>query len=338
MSTSESRPRVGFAGTGWIGRNRMQAVLDGGLVEPVAICDPSPQMLEEAAKLAPAATRYATFDAMLEDAALDAVVIATPSAQHAAQSLSALERDLCVFCQKPLGRSGDEVEAVVDAARRMDRLLGVDLSYRYTDAMQAIRSQVEAHALGEIFAVDLVFHNAYGPDKPWFYDKAQSGGGCLIDLGVHLIDLAGWTLGFPRLIDAVSDLRTRGRPVGASDVEDFVIATLRFEGGISVRLACSWHLHAGQDAVISASFYGTEGAAVFHNLKGSFYHFEAFRNQGTRRDSLAGPDEWGGKAICAWAQALQRGKVFDPAARHYVDVARILDAIYHASPRSGHDG
>src|SRR5690606_4635728 len=94
-----------------------------------------------------------------------------------------------------------EVQPVIEAARSADRLLGVDFSYRFTEAMQAVRSLVEGGALGRVYAVDLVFHNAYGPDKPWFYDPRLAGGGCVMDLGIHLVDLALWTLGFPVVRD-----------------------------------------------------------------------------------------------------------------------------------------
>ncbi|MFP3541668.1 Gfo/Idh/MocA family oxidoreductase, partial [Pseudomonas sp. SIMBA_044] len=81
------------------------------------------------------------------------------------------------------------VNAVLAAARTADRLLSVDLSYRHTHAMEQIKGLIQSGELGEVRAVDLTFHNAYGPDKKWFYKRSESGGGCVIDLGVHMIDL-----------------------------------------------------------------------------------------------------------------------------------------------------
>src|SRR5439155_24356843 len=135
------------------------------------------------------------------------------------------------FCQKPLGRDAGEVEAVIAAARAADRLLGVDLSYRWTAGMRAVRDLVRSGALGEIYAADLVFHNAYGPDKPWFYDPALSGGGCMMDLGVHLVDLALWTLDFPEASDVSGRLFAGGAPLRdrATQVEDYAVATVGLE-------------------------------------------------------------------------------------------------------------
>src|SRR3546814_7161812 len=140
-----------------------------------AIADALPGNGVEAALLAPDAVRLDSLDALLEQP-LDGIVIATPSALHAEQSIRALERGVPVFCQKPLGRTGAEVRAVIDAARAADRLLGVDLSYRGTAGMRALRDHVRAGQLGQVHAVDLIFHNAYGPDKPWFHDPLLSGG------------------------------------------------------------------------------------------------------------------------------------------------------------------
>jgi predicted dehydrogenase len=324
------RPRLGFLGVGWIGRHRMEAMLKTGAVEAAAIADPSPEMAAEAVKLAPDAAIVSTLDELL-DAGVDGVVIATPSAMHAEQSIRALERGAAVFCQKPLGRTAQEARAVVDGARAADRLLAVDLSYRFTDGMGRIAELVRSGGLGRLYAVDLVFHNAYGPDKGWFYDPALSGGGCVMDLGVHLVDLALWTLGFPQVREVTSILIAGGEPLaGRTDrVEDYAVATLELDSGCAVRLACSWRLQAGVDAIISASFYGTEGGAALTNVGGSFYDFTAERYRGTSRETLTSPpDEWGGRAAADWAVRLAEGDRFDPEAERLVDVAAVLDRIY----------
>jgi predicted dehydrogenase len=325
-----ARPRLGFLGVGWIGRHRMNAILNTDRVEIVAIADPSPETAAEARRSAPDAKLVSTLDELL-DTGVDGVVIATPSALHADQSIQALERGVAVFCQKPLGRTAEEVKAVVDAARRADRLLAVDLSYRFTDGMRRIREVVRSGELGRIFAVDLVFHNAYGPDKPWFYDPAMSGGGCVMDLGVHLVDLALWTLDHPSVSNVSGKLFAGGEPLGERPdrVEDYAVATAELETGASMRLACSWRLQAGCDAMISAAFYGTEGGAAIRNVNGSFYDFIAERYRGTARETLATPpDDWGGRAAADWAARLAAGDRFDPEAERLVDAARVLDRIY----------
>ncbi|WP_458095696.1 Gfo/Idh/MocA family protein [Roseomonas sp. WA12] len=325
-----SRPRLGFLGVGWIGRHRMQAILATGAVEAAAIADPSPEMVAEAQRLAPGAAVVGGMEEMLA-LGLDGVVIATPSALHAAQTIQALQAGAAVFCQKPLGRTAAEVREAVEAARRADRLLGVDLSYRYTEGMRRIRAVISEGGLGRVHAADLVFHNAYGPDKPWFRDPALSGGGCVMDLGVHLVDLALWALNFPEVAQVTGHLFAGGEPLGGRTdrVEDYAVATIELNDGTVLRLACSWNLHAGQDAVIAAEFHGASGGAALRNVNGSFYDFTAERFRGTAREPLAiPPDEWGGRAAADWASRLAGGARFDPGAESLVTVAEVLDRIY----------
>ena len=312
MSTAVgTRPRLGFAGAGWIGRNRLEAIAASGAAEVAAVADPAvPDCLS-------------SFEELL-DANVDGIVIATPSALHADQAAAALERGLAVFCQKPLGRNAAETRRVVDAARRADRLLAVDLSYRFTAAAQAVREDVRSGRTGRVLAAQLVFHNAYGPDKEWFYDRDLAGGGCLIDLGIHLADLALWTLNFPEARVRSARIETPA----AGQVEELALAELDL-GGAAVSLACSWHLHAGRDAVIEAAFYGVDGGAALRNLDGSFYDLRAERYRGTVTEPLAAPpDHWGGRAAVEWARRLAAGERFDAEAERLVTLAELVDAIY----------
>jgi predicted dehydrogenase len=320
--------KLGFLGVGWIGRNRMQAMLNTGEVQAIAICDPGPEAVSEAHVLAPEAKVVASLDEMLA-LGPHGVVIATPSALHADQAIRALRSGAAVFCQKPLGRNASEVEAVLDAARDSDRLLGVDLSYRHTAAMQAIRGLIQAGALGKPFAADFVFHNAYGPGNAWFYDPMLSGGGCLIDLGVHLVDLALWLFDFPEVREARGRPLKDGRPASADECEDFFTGELELGNGVAVRLACSWNLSAGQDADIRASFYGTQGGAEMHNDNGSFFDFVAERLTSSERDTLARyPDDWSGRAAADWVEKLASGERFGGSTTGLLETARTLDRLY----------
>jgi predicted dehydrogenase len=325
-----SAPELGFLGVGWIGRNRMEAIDASGYGRVAAVADPGAEALASALAAAPGAHAADDLEGLLE-MGVEGVVIATPSALHAEQAIRALEAGCAVFCQKPLGRTAAETRRVVDAARAADRLLAVDLSYRFTAAMRAIRERVERGELGRVYAVDLVFHNAYGPDRPWFYDPALAGGGCVMDLGVHLVDLALWTLGFPHVEHVDSRLfaggeRLRGEP---ERCEDYAEATLDLAGGAVVRLACSWKLPAGRDAVIGASFYGTDGAAALRNRGGSFFDFTAEHFRGTGAETLVDPpDDWGGRAAVEWARRVAAGEGFDADAGRLVEVASVLDRIY----------
>ena len=335
-------PRLGFAGLGWIGRMRMESLVRSGAGHVAAVADPKGPARSEAARLVPSAHLAPSFQALLDPAlALDGLVIATPSAMHAAQAQAALSSGLAVFCQKPLALNAEDTRQVIGVARAADRLLGVDLSYRHTAAVCALRRLVQGGALGRLYAGRFVFHNAYGPDKPWFYDRSASGGGCVIDLGTHLIDLALWLFGNPRVVRVDSRLFAGGRrlvpvpPAGveparaAVEVEDHAIIDLDLEGGASIEIGCSWNLPAGVEAVIEVSIVGDAGGAALHNQDGSFYDFTAESYHGTERRVLCRPpDPWGGRALVEWTRRLAEGYRFDRSIEQLVPVAEVVDAIY----------
>ena len=229
------RPRLGFLGLGWIGLHRLTALAATDLAEIAALADVNAAALAQPLKIAPAARIAPAGDSLaaLLEMDLDGLVIATPNAAHAEQARTALNEGLAVFCQKPLARTAAEVGRVLESARRADRLLAVDFSYRYVAGMPRVRDLIRSGELGEIYAVDLAFHNAYGPDKSWFYDLSQSGGGCVMDLGTHLIDLGLWCLDFPPVADVASLLYRKGRLLAKpiDEVEDYATAMIELGTG-----------------------------------------------------------------------------------------------------------
>ena len=324
---------LGFLGTGWIGRNRMEAMLATGEAKAVAICDPNPEMAAQAQELAPDAQVVGSLDELLA-CGPDGIAIATPSALHAEQCIAGFQAGAAIFCQKPLGRTATEVQAVLDAARTADRLLGVDLSYRHTAAMQAIRERIRAGDLGSVFAVDLIFHNAYGPQSAWFWNPQLSGGGCLIDLGVHLVDLLLWMFDFPEVVEARGTMLRDGRAPAPDQVENYASGEIILSNGVHARIACSWNLSAGRDAVIDASFYGTAGGAAMRNEGGSFFDFTADLFRGQDSEPLASPpDDWGGRAAVDWLRRLAAGERFAGTTAGLLETAQVLDSLYDAAPR-----
>lgn len=330
-------PRIACLGVGWIGRHRMQALVEADAAHVVAIADPDPRALEAAGTLVPQAERFSDASPLF-DLGLDGLVIATPSAMHATQSIAALRAGLAVFCQKPLARDARETAAVLAAARGADRLLAIDLSYRHVAGVPQMREIVQSGEIGKLFAAELVFHNAYGPDKEWFYDPVRAGGGCVIDLGTHLIDLALWVTGSKRAAVADACCYAGGRTARDRDrVEDFARLRLMLDGDVTASISCSWNLHAGRDAEIEAAFYGTSGAVVMRNVNGSFYDFTVERHRGTACDLVAGPpDAWSGRAVSAWARALGRSPTYDPDVESVGRIASIVDRVY--SDRKQHPG
>lgn len=331
LDMAAPRPRVGFLGLGWIGRQRFEALSeDDG--EFVAFADADATLAAGIA--APRGARAGTDLQALLDAGLDGVVIATPSGLHEAQARAALEAGVAVFCQKPLATDGAGAARVIEAAVAADRLLGVDFSYREVDGMRALRERLRAGELGEIFSVELKFHNAYAPSAGWCNDLALAGGGCLLDLGVHLLDLALWLQDFPALEVEAARLFAAGTDVPPGGIEDFAAATLRQANGAVVRLACSWRLHAGQPADIELSLYGTRGAARWRNVGGSFLDFEIGLQQHDRCELLArDAGGWPPRALQAWLARLGHDRRYAGETHTLLRGAVAIDAIYRRAGR-----
>jgi predicted dehydrogenase len=331
-SSVATRPRLGFLGTGWIGRQRMEAVAGAGAAEVAAVADADEQTAHAAAKAVGCTSVYRELDALLE-LPLDGIVIATPTALHAPQAARALEAGRHVFCQKPLGRTEPECRELIELARRRDLALGVDMSYRHLAATAAVRDQLPE--LGRVHALELTFHNAYGPDKAWAHDIALAGGGALIDLGCHLLDLADELTGPLEPMSLHADLLRDGRLLAPPlrEVEDLALAQLRTHDGRVIRLACSWWLAAGREAVIEVTLLGADRALRITNVAGSFYDFRAERLDGRQTQALSEPgDDWSAGAITAWARRVGAGAGFDPEVERVARVAGLVDRIYGRPP------
>ena len=328
------KPRLGFAGLGWIGGQRMRVLAESGTADIAAVCEPDSLRLSDACtalQQQPAVCMH--FEELLEQP-LDGIVIATPNALHEPQAAAAMERGLAVFSQKPLALSGAGTERLVGLARQKDLPLGVDWSYRYLAGVPELKRCIGAGEIGAVMAAELCFHNAYGPDAAWYYDMTSAGGGCLLDLGCHLLDLSHWLLGAREPRDVRARCFRQGNllqpPV--TEVEDFVMAEIDYASGQHVHLSCSWRASAGRGAIIGCRIFGTDGGAEIRNVDGSFYDFEVAMHRGAESELLAAPpDPWSGRALLEWTRRLQDGAGADREFAPLATTAAVIDAVYGRS-------
>ncbi len=281
--------RLGFVGVGHLGQALLQAAAAlGPDLQPVAIADPWPGSLAAAAGLVSDLQCYESYEAMLDRAALDAVVISTPTYLHLPQATAALERGLPVLLQKPIALDGAEADQLLTAAAQHSGRLLVDYSYRYTASAAAVHSAIAAGALGRPLAVEARFHNIWGPGQGWFFRRSTAGGGALPDLGVHLLDLALWLLDFPPTAITAAHLTRGGYPLREADdpdaVEDFAVLSGSI-GAASLDCAVSWQAQLAQSE-IRLTLYGSAGTLIWRNRAGSFFDFEAVEAHNNAERSL----------------------------------------------------
>lgn len=275
--------RAGIIGLG-IGALHAKGFLRSPHTELVALCDTDPERM--AARAAeyniPARMCFTDYRSMLAEAQLDVVSVCLPNALHAEVSIAALEAGAHVLCEKPLATTLEEALAMQRAAEMHQRRLMVAYNHRYRADVAWIRQMIGEGKLGKIYNVYAWWRREAGiPPSGWFSQKQLSGGGALIDIGVHMLDLALWLLDFPR-IETVSGqvsahFGKRGMKISSSalwkrsvsaesfDVEDSAFGFLRCTGDLTVHLHASWAEHrAPREDILHLELNGTEGTAVLH--------------------------------------------------------------------------
>ncbi len=252
--------RIGSIGLGGMGRHHTRAHKNLGMSEIVAFCDIIPERAEKMRdEYFPEARVYTDYREMIEKEDLDAVDIATPNYLHSPMAVFALEHGCHVFCEKPDAVSVSEAQKMKDAAEKAGKILMVMRNNRYYTPSVFMKKYIADGKAGDIYAARCGWQRRRGiPGKGgWFTTKAQSGGGPLIDLGVHMIDLAIWAMGNPTPVavsgctynvfaddkaDSDSEHAKFGdtKADGIFDVEDLAMGFIRFDNGACLQLEFSW--------------------------------------------------------------------------------------------------
>jgi predicted dehydrogenase len=255
---TSGRLRVALLGTGWIMDFHARAVREHPGAELVAAAnwrEPSLRRLAERHGIPRVTTDWR---ALAADPGVDAVVIGTPNALHAAQAIAFLEAGKHVLVEKPMGRTLAEADAMVAAAGRARGWLMVAHCWRFHPDVRALRARVEGGELGEIVKTrSYGVHARWGPSG-WFTDPELAGGGALLDMGVHAIDTTRYLLGDPRPVRVCAAVGTR---YGGYAVDDDAVLLVSWSNGANSVVESGWwqpHL-AGLEA--DTELYGTGGYA-----------------------------------------------------------------------------
>lgn len=253
--------KIGLIGCGGIQKMHAFAYLDNENVEVVACCD---LILDRAKKEAerfglPESACYTDYKDVLGIPGLDAIDICTPNYWHSIIAVDALNKGINVFCEKPDAVSVSEAERMKEAAEKSGKVLMVMRNNRYNDYAKYLKQFIQDGKMGEIYTARCGWRRRRGiPGKGgWFTTKAMSGGGPLIDLGVHMIDLAIWLMGNPKPVavsgatyckfaDSTASADSEHAKFGDSaaggtfDVEDLAFGFIRFENGCTMQIEFSW--------------------------------------------------------------------------------------------------
>ncbi|KRG13201.1 Gfo/Idh/MocA family protein [Lederbergia galactosidilytica] len=280
--TDQQKVRIGIIGCGGIANQKHlpSLVKLGDTVDLVAFCD----VLTERAKKAASqygsdeATVYTDYKQLLEDTSIDAVHVCTPNISHAEITIAALEAGKHVMCEKPMAINSKEAKEMIDTAKRTGKKLTIGYQNRFRKDSLALHKACEAEDLGEVyFAKAHAIRRRGVPTWGVFMDKEKQGGGPLIDIGTHALDLTLWMMNNykPKLVvgstyQKLTD-KNEGNVFGPwnpeeFNVEDSAFGYIKMENGATIMLEASWALNLLHEKEAQVTLCGTEaGAEMFGN-------------------------------------------------------------------------
>lgn len=282
--------KVGIIGNGGICKGaHLEEYLNDERIEVAAVCD----IIEERAQFLkdnyfPDAKVYTDYKELLKDESIDSVDICTPNYLHSIIAVAAFEAGKHVFCEKPDAINVEEVLKMQAAAEKAGKILMVMRNNRYVDASVFAKKYIDAGKMGEIYAGRCGWQRRRGiPGKGgWFTTKEQSGGGPLIDLGVHMIDLAIWLMGNPTPVsvsgntyskfsdndtsDSVNSDFGDKNAAGTFDVEDLAMGMIRFDNGAVLQIEFSWASNVKRERRF-VELRGTKSGLKWENGQVEFY-------------------------------------------------------------------
>ena len=273
----EKKLRAGVIGLGFGGEMHLRGYAQLPNVEIVALAGLEEKRLQELGAMfdIPNLYRYDSELLSLDD--LDIVRVCVPNSLHAPIAIKALERGAHVLCEKPLARTTEEAELMVQAARRANRVLHTVYNHRMRNDVAVLKRAIDEGQLGHIYYAKASWMRRRGIPGAgtWFVNKELAGGGPLIDLGVHVLDMSLHLLGEPEIVTVTAstydELGKRGKGVdiasrktGAGntfEVEDVATAFLRLSNGSTLLVEASWATHSSAGDDFGVTLYGTEGGA-----------------------------------------------------------------------------
>ncbi len=340
VKSKSKRVHVGVIGAG-IGRLHIQSYCKCPEAEVVAICDAREDRARRVASEFGIPHLYTDYRDMLALPGLDAVSVCTPNYLHAQMTIDSFEAGKHVICEKPLAITPAEGEAMVAAGKKAGKIFMTAFNNRFRGDTQTLKKFIENGELGEIYFAKTGWIRRKGiPGMgSWFTQKEKAGGGPLIDIGVHVLDLTLWLMGNPKAISVTGSTYAKFGPKGEGtgswgtadasgifDVEDFAAGFIRLENGATVMLEASWASHIKCD-VIYTQLLGTKGGAELDPLR---IYTDV---HGTSVDIMPQCPNVSGHEmeIRHFIDCIINGKEPISTGEHGLEIVRILDAIYKSA-------
>lgn len=345
--------KVGVIGVGSISHCHITGYLANPDVELYAFCDINEEQLKAMGEKYGVERLYTKAEDMLALPEIDAVSVCTWNAAHAPCTIAALNAGKHVLCEKPMAMSVEEGLAMQEAAEKNGKLLMIGFVRRYGNDCKILKDFIDNDHFGDLYYTKATYLRRNGNPGGWFGDLRYSGGGPLIDLGVHVIDLVRYLLGNPKPVsvyaatfkklldrpgikDKAGYTPSHAIPDLKCDVEDMATALIRFDNGAVLNVEASFSLNVKSDSG-SIELFGTKAGAkidpeleMFTNVNDYMANINLCMPTALSFDGLFTNE------IAHFVDCVKSGATCVSPASDGVEMMRILEAAYE-SARTGHE-
>ncbi len=351
--------RLGYIGAGNIATHERAGHLTNLKYVPhaqvVAVSDVAPGRAESVATQFGIPHAYTNYEDLLARDDIDAVTVLTPNYLHAPITIAALRAGKHVLCEKPMALTVADAEAMVNTARETGKKLMIAFNNRFRADAQSLKRFIDDGALGQVYFARTGWLRRSGIPGlgSWFTNKELSGGGVLLDLGPHMLDIALWMMGYPKPTRVTASLysmfgprgrggsQVYGRPAQTTnfDVDDSALAQVHFDNGATLNLEVSWasHIELGDDVFLH--LWGTEGGARMYgpaNYRENYVRL--FTEQSSQLVDLMPvlstpnyPSPSHGAELAAWVDCLLNDTPVPASAEDGLTIVRLTDAMVRAA-------
>jgi predicted dehydrogenase len=356
MADKVRKVKAGVIGAG-IGKFHIRGFQSHPQAECVALCDLNPDAANGVAGDFSVPNVFTDYREMLKLEGLNAVSVCVPNALHRPVVVDCLKAGVHVLCEKPLSVNAAEGQKMVDAAQANGKTLMMQFNNRYRPETELLKSYIDAGELGDLYFARCgwIRRNGIPGWGSWFTSKEMAGGGPLIDLAVHMLDLTMYLMGNPEpqvcLAATYSAIGPKfeglgpwgtPNPKGTFDVEDMAVGMIRFQGGQTILLEASWASRIKREWVYS-TLCGTKAGASLERVFGfdgvddsSIDTLELFTQEHgvpVNRQLVVEPDPAMGRvrAVQHFCDCLVKGKTPISPGSDGLRIMRILDAMYKSA-------
>ena len=337
--------KIGVIGAG-IGQSHLRGYKQVPKAQIVALCDVDTARAEQVARdlHLDGIQIYGDYRTMLDKAGVDAVSVGLPNFLHAQVTIDCLKAGKHVLCEKPLAMNAKEAQKMADAAAKTGLKVMVGQVSRFRAEAQYLKRLIESGELGRVYYAQAGWLRKKGIPGygGWFTTKARSGGGPLIDIGVHLLDIAWWLAGTPNPV-AVSgatyaEFGPRKQGLGAwgmrnlegtFDVEDLAVGLIRFDNGLTINLEVSWAIHNRGNATWCRLF-GTEAGLDWDWGENAIVSKDIAGAEANIALSLSKVDNWAGQTG-HFVDCILNNKTPDPDVTQGVTMMKMLEGLYKSA-------